>query len=53
MAQAPASPHSSENDNLKPGRPPQPSTQHKKDEAVSRNPHTDTDPQTGEPNKRR
>ncbi len=38
-----------ENDNLKPGAPPRPKTEPHEDEAISHNPHTKTDPQTGEP----
>jgi len=47
----PTASHSPENDNLKPGDPPRPKTEPHQDEAISHNPHTQTDPQTGEPNK--
>jgi len=49
----PASSHEHENDNLKPGAPPRPSTEPDGGEQAPVNPHTQTDPATGAPNKGR
>ncbi len=51
MPEDQASSQAHENDNLKPGAPPRSKTEPHKDEDISQNPHTQTDPQSGEPNK--
>jgi hypothetical protein len=54
MGDTPADPRGStrehENDNLKPGAPPRPTTEPEGGDNASRNRHTQTDPATGEPN---
>lgn len=43
--------HATENENLKPGKPPRPATEPKGSERSSKTSKTLTDPATGEPNR--
>ena len=50
MSADPSSTHTPQNDNVKSGALPRPKIESKKDQDVSRSPHTQADPQSGKPN---